>query len=171
MKSIILLSGLVGAGKSTVARELVAGLAEPAVYIEGDTFWSFFTGAARQVNAKNFKTIMISMTVAAVPYVLAGYDVIVDFSIPPWFLPTARAVASMRNVPLDYIVLRPSEAICAVRAASRTEGVIADYAPYSKLYSSFDDAERYTIQDDRSDASELATRIRDGLKAGKFRVS
>jgi len=33
-------------------------------------------------------------------------------------------------VPLDYVVLRPSETVCEARAASRTEGVIADYGPY-----------------------------------------
>ena len=38
---ITILSGPVGAGKTTVARELVALLPAPVSYIEGDTFWSF----------------------------------------------------------------------------------------------------------------------------------
>jgi Mg-chelatase subunit ChlI len=170
--SIILLSGPVGAGKSTVARELIALLPAPVAYLEGDTFWSFIvkTDGGRR-NLRNFKTISASMTAAAVPYALAGYQVIVDFSIPPSFLDTARAVAKVKNVALDYVVLRPSEAVCAARAASRSEGVIPDYEPYRELYLAFEGADHCTIQDDSSDAASLALRVRDGLNTGKFRIS
>jgi hypothetical protein len=73
-------------------------------------------------------------------------------------------------------VLRPSEAVCAARSASRAEGAIADYAPYRDLYSSFDDlsfdgAGVHTIQDDDSDPAVIAVRIRKGLEAGTFRIS
>jgi AAA domain-containing protein len=170
MKPVVILSGPVGAGKSAVARELIASSPGPTVYIEGDAFWSFIAkGAAR--TPKGFKMTMTAMTAAALPYALYGYEVILDFSIPPWFLDTARAIAEPRKVPLDYVVLRPSEAVCAVRAAGRSEGAIADYARYRDLYSSFDGMERYTIQDDESDAAAIAKRIWEGLDAGVFRLS
>jgi chloramphenicol 3-O-phosphotransferase len=172
MNSIILLSGPIGAGKSTVARELVAGASGPTVYIEGDKFWFFITkpaeGRARQ---RDFKTIMTAMTAASVPYALAGYEVILDFSIPPWFLDTARRVAKVKDVPLDFVVLRPSEEVCSARAAARVEGAIADYAPYRDLYSSFDGSEKYTICDDVSEAKIVAARIRKGLSEGAFRLA
>ena len=41
MNSIILLSGTVGAGKSTVAKELVKLIDNPVINIEGDVFWKF----------------------------------------------------------------------------------------------------------------------------------
>jgi len=170
VKPITLLSGPVGAGKSTVARELVALSPGPTAYIEGDTFWSFIARGAAIPIAKNFKMIMTSMTAAALPYALYGYEVILDFSIPPWFLDTARRIVEGKQLPLNYVVLRPSEAVCAARAAGRTEGVIADYAPYRDLYLSFDGAERHMIQDDTSDAAAVAQRIREGLDAGVFRV-
>jgi adenylate kinase family enzyme len=40
--SVVMLSGPIGAGKTTVARELVAISPAPLCYIEGDTFWSLF---------------------------------------------------------------------------------------------------------------------------------
>src|SRR6188508_1636732 len=112
MKPIVLLSGPVGAGKSTVAKELIAISPGPLSYIEGDTFWAYIAkGGAAQGMAKNFTTIMSAMTAAAIPYASAGYEVVVDFSIPPWFLNGAYAMMKRFGAPVDYVVLRPSEAV------------------------------------------------------------
>jgi adenylate kinase family enzyme len=171
-KSIVILSGPIGAGKTTVARELVALSTGPVAYIEGDKFWSFIAKAAENLRAeKNFKMIMTAMTGAALPYALYGYEVILDFSIPPWFLETAQRIVKSRDVPLDYVVLRPSEAVCAARAAARAEGAIADYTRYRELYACFEEAERYIIGDDASAAGVVAARIRDGLNSGTFRLA
>lgn len=84
IQPIIFISGPVGAGKTTVAKELVKSSSHPVTCIEGDQFWFFIAkGGDVRGRSKNFKTIMSAMTAAAVPYALAGYEVIVDFSIPP----------------------------------------------------------------------------------------
>jgi predicted kinase len=171
MKPIIILSGPVGAGKTTVARQLVAISPPPVVCIEGDIFWSFIAkgGEAYERN-KNFRTIMVSMMAAAVPYALAGYEAIVDFSIPPWFLDTALAIVKLRQVPLDYVVLKPTEAVCARRAAARQEGTINDYKQYSEFYTTFAGFDEFTVHDSETDAPGLAKLIRKGLNAAKFRL-
>lgn len=166
----MILSGPVGAGKTTVARELVTCLAPPVAHIEGDQFWFFIAKGTGRRRDQNFKMIMTAMTAAAIPYALYGYQVILDFSIPPWFLNTAQRLLKAKEISLDYVVLRPSEEVCASRAANRSEGTITDYEHYRELYSSFDGAERHIIADDTADAATVAARIKQGLDVGKFRI-
>jgi len=161
----------VGAGKSTVARELVPLLPGPVANIEGDKFWAFIAkGAAAQTETTNFRMVMRAMTAAATHYALNGYEVILDFSIPPWFLDTLSNVAKFKKVPLAYILLKPDEAVCAARAASRWEGAIEDYGFYHKFYADFDHAEKYTIRNNVEDAATIASLIRSGLQEGRFQV-
>jgi len=170
-KPIIILSGPVGAGKSTVAKDLISYSQGAVAYIEGDTFWSFITkGATDRNRHQNFKMIMISMVAAAMPYALNGYEVILDFSIPPWFIENIKKVVRLKEIPLDYIVLCPSEAVCIARAAQRAAGTIDDYTPYHDLYLSFDEAKANMISDDTSGSPETAKRIRKGIDAGQFRI-
>lgn len=169
MGNVIMLSGPVGAGKTTVARELIKLLPGPLAYMEGDTFWSFIAKSEKRGAREHFPVIMRAMTAASLPFVRSGFDALIDFSIPPEFLPTARKI--LKDATLDYILLRPSLAVCEARARERSEGKIADYSVYREFYALFEGAERHTICDDEADAALLAARIRDGLGAGKFRVA
>ena len=171
IKSIIIISGPVGAGKTTVAKELVKMLPGPVAYIEGDKFWSFMAKDSERFSVKvNFKMIMRSMTVAAMPYARIGYQVVLDFSIPPWYMGVILEILGKRKIPVDYVILRPGESVCAERAAKRDEGKIADYSIYQKLYDSFGEAQEYTICDNESDATTIADHIMEGLNKEIFRV-
>lgn len=172
MKPVILLSGPPGAGKTTVAAELVKISPEPIACIEGDKFWSFFAkGWEDMVKGVNFKTAMRSMISAAVPFAINGYETIVDFSIPPWYLEAACKITSSRKVPMHYVVIRPDRDICAGRAAKRAEGAMKDYGYYDDLYTSFDSVQKYTIYDNESDAATIAVHIREGLDEGIFSIN
>ena len=108
------------------------------------------------------------MTAAAVPFARSGFDVLLDFSIPPDFLPIARKI--LKEIPLDFVALCPSIVTCARRAAERPEGKIDDYAPYRSFYALFEGATTPSISDDDATAENLATRIWEGLAAGQFRA-
>jgi len=69
---MLILSGPLGAGKTTVARELVRVLTGEVVHIEGDVFWSFYADGAAGPTHKRFRTIMPAMTAAALPFATAG---------------------------------------------------------------------------------------------------
>jgi uridine kinase len=66
IKPLVIISGPIGAGKTTVARELVAASPPPVTYIEGDKFWFFIAKGEGHV-PRDFKMIMTAMTAAALP--------------------------------------------------------------------------------------------------------
>ena len=82
-----------------MARELLALLPAPVSYIEGDTFWSFVAKAHSRDRREVLQVIMRAMTAAAIPFARSGYEVLIDFSIPPQFLETARKI--LKEVPLN----------------------------------------------------------------------
>jgi predicted kinase len=166
--SVVMLSGPIGAGKTTVARELVAISPAPLAYIEGDTFWSLFTKPDAKPRREQFRVLMRSVTAAAVPLARSGYEVLLDFSFPLDFLDTARKI--LKEIPIDFVMLRPSIAVCEQRAAARPEGKIADYSLYRDFYTMFQGLLKHEIHDDRADAVSIARQIRSGLDQGIFRL-
>lgn len=118
--SVIFLSGPIGAGKTVVAKALLPLLPAPLSYIEGDTFWSFIKKDGKRGMQENFPVLVRSMTAAAVPFARSGFRVLIDFSIPPTFVDTARKI--LKEVPFDFVLLRPSLQVCVERAAFAREG-------------------------------------------------
>jgi adenylylsulfate kinase-like enzyme len=166
--SVIFLSGPIGAGKTAVAQELAKLLPAPLSYIEGDTFWSFLSHGGGRGLRDDFPVLVRSMTAAAVPFARAGYRVLIDFSIPPTFVETARKI--LKEVPFDFVLLRPSLEVCVHRAASRKVGAITDYERLKNFYARFEEGDVEPICDDNADPASLARRIAEGLNEGRFRV-
>ena len=164
MGSIVVISGPVGAGKTTVAKAPVRAATEPTAYLEGEVFWSFLAKPVPGARLKNFQTIMRAMTRAAAADAADGYETILDFSIPPAFL--ARAATRLAGTKLNFVVLKPAQAVCASRAASRQDGVIPDYAAHVDLYAMFDVDARHIIANDDLPPVTVAARIREGVRAG-----
>jgi len=166
--SIIFLSGPIGAGKTAVAKALLPLLPAPLSYIEGDTFWSFISKGGDRGLRENFPVLVRSMTAAAIPFARAGFRVLIDFSIPPTYVDTARKI--LKEVPFDFVLLRPSLQVCVDRAGSRKEGPITDFELLKNFYSRFEEGSIEPICDDEADPVALARLIADGLNQGRFRV-
>lgn len=165
---VIFLSGPIGAGKTSVARALLPLLPGPLSYIEGDTFWSFIKKGRDGGSREDFRVLVRSMTAAAIPFARSGFRVLIDFSIPPTFVDTARKI--LKEVPFDFVLLRPSLQVCIQRAASREEGAITDDERLKDFYVLFEEGTVQPICDDNADAASLARLIADGLDQGRFRV-
>ncbi len=121
--SVIFLSGPIGAGKTAVAQELLQLLPAPLSYIEGDTFWSFIRKEGERGLRDNFPVLVRSMTAAAIPFARSGFRVLIDFSIPPAYVDTARKI--LKEVPFDFVLLRPSLQVCVATSVLAREG--SDY--------------------------------------------
>lgn len=168
MSEVIMISGPIGAGKTAVALELVPLLSGLVASIEGDKFWPFIVKSENRDRREDFSMIMRAMTAATIPFVRSGFQVVLDFSIPPQFLIVARKI--LKDLPLSYVILRPSESVCALRASRRKEGAIADYSMYSDFYELFDEYPQYRVSDDQKDPAQIAAQVLAGLKSGKFGV-
>jgi chloramphenicol 3-O-phosphotransferase len=166
--AVTILSGPIGAGKTAVSKELVALSPCPFAYIEGDQFWAFLVKRGERDRREDFRAIMRAMTSAAGSFTRTGYDVLLDFSVPPLFVPSAQKI--LRDAPLDYVVLRPPLEICETRARDRAEGRIAKYdRGFYALFSA--DARHVVAPDNGESPRAIAEIIFQDLKAGRFRVA
>jgi hypothetical protein len=164
---VTILSGPIGAGKTAVSKELIALSPGPLAYIEGDQFWPFLVKRSAGDRREDFRVIMRAMTSAAGSLTRTDYDVLLDFSIPPPFVPAAQKI--LRDAPLDYIVLRPPLEVCAARARDRTEGKITKYD--RGFYAMFAADPHHVIAPDDSESPKaIAEMIFKGLAEGRFRV-
>jgi hypothetical protein len=91
---------------------------------------------------------------------------LLDFSIPPAFLKTAGAI--LKEVPLAYVMLRPSLEVCAGRARERLEGRVTAYD--RGFYDMFAGMDSHVITKDGADPKSLARKILRDLEAGQYRV-
>jgi len=171
MSAITILSGPPGAGKTTIARELISLNKGALIYIEGDDFWKFIIESGKKTGFDNFKASMSAMLGASIAYARNDFEVLLDFSIPPWYINKASELVKKRNIPLNYVIVRPALEICANRAATRKKGVIAEYnEQLTKLYRSFDELQQYIVEENEADARSVAERIKRGLEVGLFRL-
>ena len=169
MGSILILSGPIGSGKTTVAKALVEQAPPLTAYIEGDVFWSFLAKPPSGARVHRLPTLMRAMFRSAAAFAGDGWDAILDFSMPQHFATAAAARAP--DIDVRYVELHASLETCAARAASRAEGAISDYRPYAEFYDAFNAEPQFVVPTDKGDPASTARAIQEGVASGRFRLN
>jgi tRNA uridine 5-carbamoylmethylation protein Kti12 len=163
---VVILSGPPGAGKTTVA-PVLAQAWQSSVHLKVDSFFLFIARGfippwQSESHAQN-ETVMRAVAASAVIYAAAGYTVIVDGVIGPWFLGTFLARLGPAQIPTHYVVLRPHLAITLARAQARSADELTAEGPIRQLYEEFQDLgpyERHVVDNSTQAPAATAALIR-----------
>ncbi|MFD4668088.1 AAA family ATPase [Lentzea sp. NPDC058450] len=166
---MLLLTGPPGAGKTTVAGLLAADAARPTVHLVTDEFYrAIRTGFVLPFlpEAQRQNEVVIDVIAGAVAtYARGGYDVVVDGILGPWFLAPFRAL----DLPVTYVVLRPSLETTVARGTARGGAELTDVEAITGMHKAFADLgelERCVLDSGGLTSAETAALVERVVAAG-----
>lgn len=163
------MSGPPGSGKSTVATALAESV-ERGVHLESDWFFrwirSGFVPPHLPASHGQNTAVMDVVTDAAAGYAEAGYVVVWDGIVGPWFLDRVLARLAARNVPVRYLVVRAERetALARVRARDRSVEVSGAEAMWGQ-FADLGGLESHVVSGE-GDPAEVMARCRAALADG-----
>jgi predicted kinase len=176
---VVVVTGPPGAGKSTVARALAERAGEPGgVHLHGDdvmlSIRHGFIPPHLPASAHQNRTLSRALAAAACTFAQGGYLVALDWVVGPWFVDAYREAAVAADVPLDYVVLRPSEATVVARARDRAAMPVVDYGHLRPLYAQLSELgalEAHVLDTTTWSVAETVASVDAGLADGRFRLA
>ena len=173
---VVLLSGPPGAGKSTAAHALAAGL-DRAVHLHTDDFWRFIVAGSIAPylpgSDEQNHTVMKAICAATWEYALGGFTTVVDGVIGPWMLVHFTQAPAEHPLPaVHYIVLRPDRDETLRRAQQRPGAdALTDPDPVLAMWDQFTDLgplEPHALDTSHLTARETLAEVRAAISSGQF---
>ena len=137
----MIVSGPPGSGKTTVSAAL-ASSCERGVHLESDWFFrsiksGFVAPWLPEAHGQN-AAVMVAAADAAAAYADAGYTVVWDGIVGPWFLGLIARRLGDHEIRVQYLVLRPSRVTASQRVRDRgdtpeTSGAETMYDQFADL--------------------------------------
>jgi len=176
--SVIIVTGPPGAGKSTTAAALAAGLAR-SVHLHTDDFWAYIVSGGvapylPEADAQN-RTVVEATAGTAFAYAGGGFDVVVDGVVGPWMLDHyLRAAMSRPDTDLHYVVLRPGRQEALARAQGRmAPEALVDEGPILSMWDQFadlGDLETHVIDTTAHTPAGTLSAVTAAVRGGRFRL-
>lgn len=173
MRTVVVLTGSLGSGKTTVGKLLAERMSNGA-HIETDLFYKFFSHPVAPhlpaADAQN-RAAIASSCQAAKSLALHGYDVVLEGILGPWFASIVQREFEPQITDVWYVILRTSLEEAKRRVHQRGDTSIDDVV--SVMHPQFQNLgewEGNVLESGQMSVAEVVQSIESGIAQRRFSI-